>query len=83
MANIKKKFKIIARHNNWVAGSKITESFSLIDVRIRRFTATIEGWRNWKIYEGPVNDEIINSVITKVKNIRDRIKSGDKTVFEE
>ena len=49
---MKSRWKIIARHK-WVMGATITESY-LDDpaVNLRRFTATIRGWRNWKMYEG-------------------------------
>ncbi|GAH70952.1 unnamed protein product, partial [marine sediment metagenome] len=42
--------KILARHR-WVVGATITESLVDEDRNIRRFTATIRGWRNFKIYE--------------------------------
>jgi len=38
--------KIIARHR-WVAGATITESLVDEDRNIKRFTATIRGWRNF------------------------------------
>lgn len=78
-----KKFKVLARHK-WLVGATITESMSLVDDGVRRFTATIEGWRNWKIYEGPLGGEkVTNFVLDKVRGIRKRIQSGDETVFEE
>ncbi|MHB8276375.1 MAG: hypothetical protein ACYDIA_01810 [Candidatus Humimicrobiaceae bacterium] len=70
--------KILARHK-WVLGATITESLVDEDKNIRRFTATIRGWRNFKIYEGA--DINTKSIIKKVKEIRGRIDMGDETVF--
>jgi hypothetical protein len=70
--------RILARHR-WVDGAKITESISE-DGRVRRFTATIRGFRNWRIYEGP--DPKVPKIIEKIREIRDRIDSGDESVFQ-
>ena len=75
------KFKRLAVHANWVAGAKITESIEREVGDVRRFTATIRGWQNWVIYEGENGDP--SSIIAKVKGIRDRIDSGDETVFNK
>lgn len=40
--------RIIARHKN-IKGCTITES---VEGEVRRFTATVLGWQNFKIYEG-------------------------------
>ena len=74
-------WKIIARHK-WVAGATITESYNTDDDRLRRFTATIRGYQNWKLgeYRGPVDTK---AIIARVKAIRDRIDSGDESVFYE
>ena len=48
----KKKFKILARHK-WTYGATITESVEREEGKIRRFTATIRGFQNWLLYEGP------------------------------
>jgi len=48
------KWKIMARHK-WVSDCTITEShcdFKSGELAYIRFTATINGWRNFKIYEG-------------------------------
>lgn len=78
--------KIIARHK-WVAGCTITqstdESKSNATQAYDRFTATIRGWRNWLIFEGIVTGDTTQFVIDKVKSIRDRIDSGDDTVFND
>jgi len=72
--------KILARHG-WVVGATITESLVDEDRNIRRFTATIRGWRNFKIYEG--NDIDTDFIINKVKEIRNKIDAGDETVFQK
>jgi len=72
--------KILARHR-WVVGATITESLVDEDRNIRRFTATIRGWRNFKIYEG--NDVDTDFIINKVKEIRNKIDAGDETVFQK
>lgn len=50
MTGHRKRWRVIGRHR-WVAGALISESVSDDDTE-RRFTATIRGWRNWKIYQG-------------------------------
>jgi hypothetical protein len=79
-----KAWSILARHK-WVSGTTITESISNIDTHNRRFTATIRGWGNFVIYEGPLDSvlEISKLVQLQVMKIRDRIDSGDMTVFNE
>jgi lysyl-tRNA synthetase class I len=81
-----KQWKILARQK-WVAGCTITESHDIInstkDVAIRKFTATIRGFQNWLIYCGDVRKININEIIKRVQEIRDRIDSGDETVFYE
>jgi len=71
--------RILARHH-WVDGATITESISK-DGDVRRFTATIRGFRNWRIYEGP--DPKAPKIIEKIREIRDRIDSGDESVFQK
>ena len=71
--------KILARHK-WVEGATITESASE-DGLIRCFTATIRGWRNWKLYEGRLSETTTKEIIQRAKQIRDRIDSGDESVF--
>lgn len=70
--------RILARHH-WIDGAIITESVSE-DGRTRRFTATIRGFRNWRIYEG--NDWNARKIIDKVREIRGRIDANDKAVFK-
>lgn len=75
-----KGFKILARHHNWVAGATITESCN-VDDTIRRFTATIRGWRNFLIYEGKIDKYTAGYVIAKVRGVRDSIDEGDDSIF--
>ncbi len=74
-------WNICARHK-WVAGVTITESYNTDDDRVRRFTATIRGYRNWKLgeYRCPVD---VKAIIASVRTIRDRIDNGDESVFDE
>ena len=74
--------KIIARHK-WVAGATITESYDPANEECRRFTATINGWRGFKIYEGHIldNKQVTSAIIKQVKRIAESIKNGDETVF--
>ena len=75
--------KILARHK-WVAGATITESMKESDDLYRKFTATIRGFRNWKIAEGYIDGSNIEKlVVKKVKDIRDRIDGGDESVFDK
>lgn len=78
--------KIIARHK-WVAGCTITESHD--DAKdaqgltaYRRFTATIRGYRGWKIYEGRLENITIKKIQSIVRHIRQRIDVDDESVFE-
>ncbi len=83
----------MARHR-WVVNATITESMDVNDEFYRRFTATIDGYRNWKIAEGYLSirganapkDAIIikpDDVADRVKEIRDRIEEGDEDVFTD
>ena len=78
MTKNRQSMRILARHKR-VDGATITESVSE-DGTIRRYTATIRGWRAWKIYEG--RDWNLRDVIAKAREIRDRIDSGDESVFQ-
>lgn len=55
------RWKILARHSRWVNKCVISESVLDSDdtPSIRRFTATIDGWTGFRLYEGPaMGDEI-------------------------
>ncbi|MDZ7355768.1 MAG: phage late control D family protein [candidate division KSB1 bacterium] len=81
------KWKILARHK-WVSGAIITESCKVDDENgLRRYTATIRGWQNWKIWQGETAYKEmkprVDEIIRRVCEIRDRIDAGDKKVFDE
>lgn len=77
------RFRILGRHNDWVVGAKISESIAVGDEDVRRFTATIRGSRNWKIYQRRATEATLNYVISTVQAIRDKIDQGDEEVFYE
>ncbi|WP_240416601.1 hypothetical protein [Paenibacillus periandrae] len=77
-----KQWRILARHR-WVSGATITESVNEIDEDIRRFTATIRGWKNFRIYEGDPRHIETKRIMERVMQIRDQIDSGDAKVFYE
>lgn len=77
-----KKWVVIARHN-WLSECTITESYSKSDDTIRRFTATIKGWNNFKIYQGHVSRNTVQKIIDQVRYIRDRIEKEDESIFTE
>ena len=77
-----RKWQVLARHK-WVAGCTITESINLEEDNIRRFTATIRGWRNWVIYEGKARSIQTDEIVNKVVYIREQIDNGSKSIFEE
>ena len=81
-----REWRILARHD-WVAGAVITESVnenkSDVHKTYRRFTATVRGWRNFKIWEGYLHGIDTKEIINKVREIRNRIDKDDKSVFDE
>ncbi len=77
--------KIIARHKNLVKGVVITESEDENykgKYAYRRYTATIRGFRNWKIFQGEIKENTIELVINKVKEIRNKIDNNDELIFK-
>ena len=74
------RWKILARHH-WVVGAVITESCRVGDEGYRRFTATIRGSRNWKIWQGRTPPA--ERIMRRVQEIRDRIDAGDESVWTE
>ncbi len=83
-----KIWQIIARHKDWVSGATITESENVIKTKpggmaYRRFTATVRGFRNWKIFAGFLDEETAQKVQARVKAIRDKIDCGDEAIFNE
>jgi len=73
--------QILARHHHWVEGATITESYDTNDDTIRRFTATIRGWRNFLIYEGKVQRHTVEAVKNRVQTVRDSIDMGNESIF--
>jgi len=76
-----KHYKVIARHK-WVSGTTLTESIQKEDDTIRRFTATILGWQNFKLYEGKLFPELFQLLVTKMNDIKTKIELGDEAIFE-
>ena len=80
--------KKLAVHKHLI-GCKITESYDdkkegydASIVSYRRYTATIRGWTNWKIFEGCLYDGYWKDVCKVVERIRDLIDSGNEKIFE-
>jgi len=72
--------QIVGRHKH-IIGATITESVN--DDNVRRFTATIRGFQNWRMFEGKTTPDTFKNVLAKVREIRDRIDKGDESVFYE
>ena len=82
---MKRRMKIIGRHRRWVYGCVVSESYDPDDSYYRRYTATIDGWQGFKIYEGYIDafDSVAEAVSARVRSIYERIKRGDESVFKE
>ena len=85
-----RRWKILARHHNWVKGAVITELLdetSPCEKSVIRFVATIRGFRNWRIWRGDTHEltceERVCLVKERVYAIRGRIDRGDEAVFRE
>lgn len=79
------KARMIGRHK-WVEGCLITESRVtgvVQGVTLRRFTATIRGYRDWKIYQGPLGPGVLTFVAETVTGIRHRIDARDDSILLE
>ena len=74
--------KVIGRHKKWVPGATITESYDENNDKMRRFIATIRGFRNWKIYEGNLDNITTGAIKHQVAAIRDAIDRGGESIFE-
>lgn len=79
MKTVRSKFRLLARHKRWVHGATISEHIN--DENTRRFTATINGWQKWFIWEGPCPAPA-EAIQAKVREIRARIDAGDESVFD-
>lgn len=80
-----KDFKTLQRATRWVSDATITENMH-IETEIRQFTATIKGWRNWKIVraaDSVSTPQIVEVVEARVRAIKARIEAGDDAVFSE
>ncbi|MFF2531365.1 hypothetical protein ACFVS2_20895 [Brevibacillus sp. NPDC058079] len=79
-----RKWKILARHK-CIVGATVTESVDVSQETsistIRRFTATIRGYRGLVIYEGDPKLIDLNQVFGIVQKIRDCIDTGDLAVI--
>lgn len=73
------RFRLLGRKTRWVSGATVSEYIN--DENVRRFTATIRGWNGWFLWEGDGRIVPLDSIINKVREIRDRIDSGDESVF--
>jgi hypothetical protein len=72
----------LARHK-WVDRCTISESINT-ETNQRRFSATIDGWQNWRLMVvEQTSPAIAQQVIDKVRSILERIDSGDEEVFEQ
>lgn len=65
------KWRILARHE-WIVGALVTESVNDDDTS-RRYTATIRGYRNWRIFEGAVDSNSLSLIVRVVRAIRDQV----------
>ena len=83
--NPTQKWKLLGRHQH-VVGAEIREYLDVhSDGWIRRYTATIRGWQKWYIGAGSIarGDYTFQQIIDRVREIRDRIDAGDRTVFDK
>lgn len=78
--SITTKFRLIGRHAKWADG--VTFSEYVNDDNVRRFTATIRGWRGWFLWEGDGRTTPLPDIIYKAQEIRNRIDAGDESVFD-
>lgn len=76
-----RSWRLLARHNRWVSGASISEFINVEDSGLRRFTATIRGYRNWQLGVHRVGPDTGRKVQAAVLRLRDRIDAGDESVF--
>jgi hypothetical protein len=75
-------WKKLAVHK-WVSGCKITESLNT-ETEQRRFTATIDGWQNWRIMTvDQTSPQVAEEVIRRVTAIKAAMDDGDAKVFDQ
>jgi len=85
---MKRKMELMSKSKHWVNGTIIYTSVDVndnSDTAYWRITATIEGFRKWKIYEGYIPDcgqeKFCKAIANQVEMIRDKIRNEDKTIF--
>lgn len=81
--NPKQSWKLLARHSN-IAGAEIREYLDQnSEGWVRRYVATIRGYRNWFIASGCLRrgDYTFQQVVDRVGEIRDKIDQGNEDVF--
>lgn len=78
---------VVGRYRDWVGDATISESVerngTLDRVPLRRFTATIDGWGGFMVYEGEMGGGVVDRVKRRVRLIQERIRAGDELVFKE
>jgi hypothetical protein len=88
---MRSKWVKVGIYYDWVANATITETVS-DEIRVnekgtprsvRRFTATVNGWRGFFICEGTCDTISPKEVQKEVESIRERIDSGDQSVFND
>ena len=65
---------VLARHK-WIVGATVTESVNDGDT-LRRYTATVRGYRNWRIFEGAAGPGYLALIIRIACAIRDQIDAN-------
>ena len=77
------RWRILARHK-WVHGAVIAESCNEGSTR-KRFTATIRGFRGWKLWEGEYGEAqgVCENVANKVRELIKRVDANEEAVFYE
>jgi hypothetical protein len=74
---------VLARHK-WVSGAVITEQCNAAST-CKRCTATIRGFRNWRLWEGDYGaaQAKVKEIISTVRKIVERVDADDEAVFQE
>ena len=78
-------WKILQRNRRLLERSTITESVNLVTGE-RRWSATIDGWMNWRLLvvgEFETSPDTVRLVVEKARSILERIDAGDEDVFDQ
>lgn len=76
-------WKILGRQRKWVLRCTISESINT-ETEQRRFSATIDGWNNWRILVvDQSSPDVAKQVIEKVREILRRIDANDENIFDQ